>query len=137
MVLKKRKERSWAVKPVNDQVQNRAERQHLNMSPESSNVIVQTCRHLQYLPCMYAVGTGKNGEVILSSTSTSLIRMWEVFLQAEKKPSGYQPLMLLNTIPKHNSFPSHLLLLEAAIPKTVRFLPLSTDNTAEYCCSHF
>jgi hypothetical protein len=82
-------------------------------------------------------GTGKNRGVILSSISTSLIRMWEMFLQAEKKPSGYQPLMLLNTIPKHNSFPLHLLLLEASIHKRVCFLPLSTDNIVEYCSSHF
>lgn len=110
-----------------------SQRQH-NMSPESSK-----CNSPDMLTppasAMYVgrgtgkgSGTGKNRGVILSSISTSLIRMWEMFLQAEKKPSGYQPLMLLNTVPKHNSFPLHLLLLEASIPKRVCFLPLFTET---------
>ena len=51
--------------------------------------------------------------------------------------NSYQLSMPLNTIPKHNSFPSHLLLLEAAIPKRVHALPLSTENISEYWWSYF
>lgn len=108
---------------MNDQAQNRAKRQHLNMSPEGSNVTFQAYRHLKHLLLMWAMGTGKNREgdpqhhLNISYKDVGNVSASREAVQV----NSYQPSMSLNTIPKHNSFPSHLLLLEAAIQK--RYMP--------------